>query len=140
VDAYPFPYLVDEPEEGSIDSTGWLPLDAAATPDEAAVELRDRYEETGGYVEGWDEDGLTLRCAGTEWLIPTLEVYDGDDVGELRGADAVRVAGERGLDELRFDRCAPDTPGALEWWAVELVPGCPDCGEPGCPGEVDTSP
>lgn len=115
---YLFPYLIDSPEDGCVESHGWLPLPDAATPQEAAIAFACVYE---------DDEPPVFSCSGArEWLIAVLE-----DTGEspgrtLRGLDAeTHVREHHYYDELlRYEKADAAEPGAREWWRIDATPRC----------------
>lgn len=117
---YPFPLLVDAPEESTIDAAGWLAAPLAETREQAAVVYAQVYSDAFGGCP-WTDDGLVLRGTGIVRLVATLTVSDGEEQHELRGAEAARVALEQHHeDELRFERCSDDDPAGADWWHVTL--------------------
>lgn len=115
-----FPYLIDSPDEGYIDSTAWLPATDAATP-AAAIDVFERRYKADSFELPWTDEGMRLEAVGREHLRAHILVFDGDDEEELFGEAAEKHVGEYGLDEdLRFQKCEPDAEGAREWWRLEL--------------------
>lgn len=124
---YPYPFLMDAPEDFFIEEHAWVAGDLATTPEEAVAVLEREWQEiTGGPVFEHDDmyPTVALRCVGKEWMVAAFTVYDDetDEPTELRGADAER---EGGNDEyLRFVACPEGTEAAREWWKVERVELC----------------
>lgn len=115
-----FPYLIDAPEDGHIDSRAWLPAADAATP-AAAVDVFERRYKADTWELPWLDDGLRLEAAGREYLRAHITVFDGDDEDEIFGTAAEEYVREQGRDEeLRYQQCEPDDDGAVEWWRLEL--------------------
>lgn len=72
-----FPYLIDAPEDGIIEETGWLPVASAATPEEAIATFTRLY--MGGPPNEpptWTEDGLVMICERKEHYRGMVEVRE----------------------------------------------------------------
>jgi len=72
-----FPFLIDQPEDGYMEDTGWLPAGAAMSPDEAVAEFTRLYREMSG-VHPLDErnDVSQLVCVGRVFETPYLTRRD----------------------------------------------------------------
>lgn len=73
----PFPYLVDEPEDGGVDSRGWLPASVASTPQEAVRAFVAAYSSDSGAhpLEGRQPFEI-LVCERSEFLRPVVTRYE----------------------------------------------------------------
>lgn len=124
---YPFPYLVDEPDEGRIDTHGWLPGDAASTREEAVEEFTRRYVDVCGDAWWKEHDPpLVLVCVGREYLRAEYHDFRDGDGAELvlLGVRAEARAAEKGHpEELRFVQANERQNGAAAWWELRLERG-----------------
>lgn len=120
-----FPFLIDAPEDGGIDSRAWLPADAAETSQQAIVEFEKRYKAVTGELP-WIDDKLVLTCKSKVYLRTSMEVSDGEDVDTLYGQAAEEEARRdpygTAIEELRYDSCEPDDDGAELFWLLVLEP------------------
>ena len=131
-----FRVLVDAPDDGYIEDRGWVPVQFAATPDEAIATVR---------RELVIEPDAVIEVAGREWHRRQPDVTqrveddfwwrsDGDPCEACSGSgkepedpdeqcDECRGYGTDGyaLDYEPWERCEQGTEGAVEMWVVERL-------------------
>ncbi len=130
--------LGDAPEDGGIETFGWVPTDWAETPNMAPAWFRAHWPEA---LEGLDENGFDLVptgdrvwmrqspclvCEGTgagprprldgRWMGPVV-------CGPREACESCDGDGEQheGGDYIAWQNCGADDEGAVEFWQLEAV-------------------
>lgn len=125
--------LVDGGEDGYIEERAWVPVAFAATGEEAVQWLVDRHDYA---MDALKENGMTLVPTGKRsWHIQSAcAICDGTGADEYSYEGPVPIrpfpacewckgTGEQDPDGdfFRWEKCGPDTPGAVEFWDLEAV-------------------
>lgn len=113
--AYPYPYLVDSPEDGGVEDHGHLPLHAAVDAESAAREFARAYEDA--------EEPPIFTCDGVQDLLRPV-VYEYDTAGSRPPTTEELADSEFSFDCIRFEKAQPGDPFAQLWWRIEAVQRC----------------
>lgn len=119
----PFEWLMDGLPEDGLEEQAWLLAELADTPEAAGKKMAWQYERDCGPLDIYGPDAY-FTCSGRVWMRAELAVYDhaGEERWVAQGFRAEELADKHDrLEELRFQRCAPDEDGAREWWVCDLV-------------------
>lgn len=108
--------LMDSPEDFGVEEHGWVPVEFAATPEEAVKRLTDD-------VPPYDDD-FEYRCDGTKsWQRPTAIAEDNGTwfVPGKGGHDLYDEQEGEWWEYCPWEPCEPDAEGAVEFWDIEAV-------------------
>lgn len=131
-DATDYP-LIDGGEDGYIEERAWVPVAFAATGEEAVQWITSRHDYC---VDALAEDGMKLVATGNRsWHVQSAcAMCDGTGADEYSYEGPVPVCpfpacewcggtGEQSPDAdfVSWEKCEPGTPGAVEFWDLEVT-------------------
>jgi hypothetical protein len=127
----PYP-LIDGYDEGYIEDHAWVPVAHAATPEAAETWLRRMCPEE---VEALEDSAQTIRatgerawhreagCSACEGTGADEYSYPGDvPIQPFPACESCLGTGAQspGSDYFAWESCKPDSPGAVEFWRMEV--------------------
>jgi hypothetical protein len=110
--------LMDSPGDFGCEERGWVPVEFAATAEEAVKRIAQD-------VELFDPDNFEYRADGSKsWHRPLAIAQEDNDtwfVPEKTGSE--EYEGQKGewWEYCPWDECEPDDEGAVEFWNIEVV-------------------
>jgi hypothetical protein len=147
-DAPKYP-LLDAPEDGAIEERAWVPVAVASSPGDAVAWLRREFPEFTDPIHddrqtlvptgrrSWHVEDPCGPCNGTGcdgvWRYqgqpdfaagPPILVSAPPIIGPDPPCETCSGTGEQSFDRgdvISWTKCAPDVPGAVEFWDLEVV-------------------